>query len=224
MLIVDPQLVLTKDAVAKLAAWARSGRMVILPRSPLFTESGRAELEKALAAGKSMEIHLGLSYRLHSFGASAADPATRGSLLLFDLPDGDAAANAESWRTFLGSVLSLAEIQSHCSVSDGRLGVIPMEKRDGRLGLFIMNGTSRPVAADLMFPQEVCVSDLTASFTPNAAAQAAKMVPANRFALEVPPSGILPIAISDGGVTERGERPGVAATSGATPAPEAQWN
>jgi hypothetical protein len=223
LLIVDPSFILTRDAISKIVTWARSGRMVVLPRTPLFTEGAREQLESELAtqAGKPMEIQLGVNYRIHSFSSGMAGEE-EGSLLLFDLPDAQGADQSEALRTFLVSVLSLAEIQGHCSVTDGRLRIIPMEKRDGSLGLFIMNGTSRPVAADLMFPKEVCVSDLTASFAPNA--PASRMVPANRFALEVPPSGILPIAIHDSGTLaspQPGLRPGIDERS--TPS-EAKWN
>jgi hypothetical protein len=194
---VDPSYILTRDALARLAGWARGGRVLVLPRTPLYTEAARAELAEALeAGGQALEISLGVPYRLHRLG--------EGRLVLFDVPEG-ASMRGEalaSWQTFLASALSVAGVQAPCSLSDARLDAIPLDRREGGAGLFILNGTSRPVAADLLFPTEVCVSDLATSFAmgprePQAAAAGgpAPVVPANRFALEVPPCGILPISV-----------------------------
>jgi hypothetical protein len=104
---------------------------------------------------------------------------------------------SSAWQTFVASILSVAGIQPHCSVSDGRLRMIALERKNGGIGLFILNGTSRAVAADILFPGEVKVSDLAAAFasTRGMGAGAPAVTPANRFALEVPPCGILPVAV-----------------------------
>ena len=105
-----------------------------------------------------------------------------------------------------------------------------MERREGGLGLFVLNGTGRSVSADLLFPVDVTVSDLASAIhskqkafeSPLATleqALAEKRVPgaislnddraqSQRFHLEVPPSGVLPIAVDglDQSVREADER------------------
>ena len=69
-----------------------------------------------------------------------------------------------SWQTFLTAMLSVAEVQGYCRLSDSRLSVIPLEKKGQGLGLFVLNSTRRPVAADIIFQEEVSVSISLARF------------------------------------------------------------
>jgi hypothetical protein len=127
LLIVDPTVVLTKEIIQKLIAWAKGGRSLILPRGALYTEAAKAELEQAcMSANGGMNITLGIPYRLFAWG--------EGKILLYDVPEGLASqGNAMSaWQTFVGSVLSLAGLQAPCSTSDGRLRLIALEKKDGK--------------------------------------------------------------------------------------------
>jgi hypothetical protein len=186
VVVVDPNYALTRDVVVKLLSCANSGKVVVLPRSTLYTESSKGELEIGLAqnsARPAMDIDLGLSYRLHSHG--------EGKVILYDLPESNSA-----WQTFMASVLGVANVPTYCHLSDARLKTIPLEKRDGSLGVFILNGTNRSLAADLVFEKEVSVSDLALSLSPKKNQGKGGVVPANRFALEVPPCGILPISVA----------------------------
>ena len=188
LVVVDPQVILTRDAIAKLTAWAKSGRVVVIPRSALYTESARAELEQLIAGTKRIEIDLGLPYRLHAIGD--------GKLIVYDLPEG-ATFQKESlaaWQTFLTAILSVAEVQGYCRLSDSRLAVIPMEKRGGGLGVFVLNGSRRQVSGDLIFAGSVSVSDLAVALSAQAG-HGGGSTPANRFSLEVPPCGIFPLAV-----------------------------
>lgn len=193
LLIVDPSWILTQDSVRRLAAWASGGRVVVLPRSPLYTESARAELDKLAAQTKRIEIDLGVPYRLHAVG--------EGKLIIYDLPENLSMAGEalSSWQTFLTAILSVAEVQGYCRMSDSRLAIIPLEKKGQGLGLFVLNGTRRPVAADIIFQEDVSVSDLAMALAGSAhgrgAAGRAKPTPASRFSLDVPPCGILPLAV-----------------------------
>lgn len=201
LLVVDPSYILTRDVVMKLRHFAEQGHVVVVPRSSLFTDAARFELEEALAdqaTGPAITMDLGVSYRLKSAG--------KGKLIVYEVPEfaasgGKLQAHA-GWQTFLTSVLSVAEVKSYCSVSNSRLNVIPMEKKNGGFGLFILNGSNRPIAGDLQFGGDVIVSDLAASFTGDRSNQA-NAVPSNRFALEVPPCGILPVAIDSARHLER---------------------
>jgi len=209
VVIVDPAVILTRDHVEKLLAWAELGRVVVVPRSSLYTEMARTKLEQATANTKRIEIDLGVTYRLHSLG--------NGKFIVYDLPENLPATSEfqSSWQTFLTAVLSVAEVQGYCRLSDSRLTVIPLEKRGGGLGLFIMNGSSRQVTADIIFPSEVGVSDLAVSLSTDSDRMSQfqfqkqggdGQIPANRFALEVPPCGILPLAIDGASITEQQER------------------
>ncbi|MGK5083360.1 hypothetical protein WDW37_08630 [Bdellovibrionota bacterium FG-1] len=196
LLIVDPSWILSVDSVRKLADWASGGRVVVLPRSPLYTAQARQELERLAAQGKQIEIDLGVTYRVNSLG--------EGKLIIYDLPENLSMSGEtlSSWRTFLTAILSVAEVQSYCRMSDSRLAMIPLEKKGQGLGLFILNSTRRAVSADILFPEDVVVSDLAVALASaqwdgsglNRAAQV-EAAPASRFSLDVPPCGILPLAV-----------------------------
>jgi hypothetical protein len=198
LLIVDPSWILTRESIQALTQWASEGRVIVLPRSPLYTEQARLELEKICARTKKIEIDLGVPYRLHQMGD--------GKLIIYDLPENLSMAGEalSSWQTFLTAILSVAEVQGYCRLSDSRLAVIPLEKKGRGLGLFVLNGTRRPVSADILFQEDVSVSDLARALTSGHgnAAQSARPAPANRFSLDVPPCGILPLAVDGAGMHE----------------------
>lgn len=206
LLVVDPSCVLTRELVEKLSAWSRSGRCVVLPNSPLLSDSAREALGEITGASgpnghaQGMEIDLGVRYKIFKQG--------EGKLIVYDLPEGLGRGNyapmhgelAGAWQRFLTGVMAISGVQeiSHVTgrVSDPKLTLIPVAKKDGGYGIFILNGTSRPVSGDLLFAQEVLVSDLARSFSTKRGARGeAPAVPAKRFALEVPPFGVLPLGI-----------------------------
>ena len=200
LLVVDPSYILNREAVQKIIAWVRSGRVAVLPRSPLYTEAARLELEAVCQGTKKMHIDLGVPYTLHGLGD--------GKLVVYELPERATSSGPNhSMLTFMTAVLAIAGIQGVCSVSDGRLSAIPLQKKTGGMGLFILNGTGHAVSADLIFPFEVTVSDLAVSLsTETSADPISSVAPASRFALEVPPSGILPLAVAGDGFVIEEER------------------
>ena len=191
LIFIDPKYIFTQEALTKLLGLASSGRVVVMPRTPLFTEAARSELEAVLAAGGSMQLSLGVPYQIQ--------PTGDGKLILFDPPESTRTEDLESVNSFVASVLAVANLSKYCSSSDSRLNLIPLEKRDGGIGLFILNGTTRKVTADLLFDGEVTVSDLAASFAAARGGQE-QVVPSVRFSLEVPPCGILPLAVDGLGI------------------------
>ncbi len=197
LLFVDPQYLLTQESITKILNWAKGGRVVALPRSTLYTEAARRELERTCVSLQHMDINLGLPYRLFPFG--------EGKLVIYETPTAGAGAEAQnSWRSFVSAVLSVAGVQASCSVSDGRLRTVALENQNGGIGLFILNGTGRAVSADIMFPSEVVISDLASLLVRESDDGAS--VPANRFALEIPPCGVLPLAIRGNEITQDRER------------------
>jgi hypothetical protein len=111
-----------------------------------------------------------------------------GNLIVYD-----PAENAH-WPTFIQAMCALSDIRTYCSVSDSRIAVIPMQKKGGGLGLFVMNSAQRPVTADLLFPVNVVVSDLAQSLVTETNSDTIQH--SSRFAIDVPAYGILPLAIS----------------------------
>ncbi len=199
LVVVDPSVIVTRDVIAKLGAWVKTkgstsgNRMVVLPKSTLYTEAAREALESLVSGTKRLEIDMGVPYRLYAFG--------EGKLVVYDAMTeyGDSRGDsAQQWQHFLTSILSLAEIQAYCRLSDSRLGVIPLERQGKGLGLFVLNPTGRAVAADIIFPSEVEVSDLALALSSRRASSQhgdGARLPASRFALEVPPSGILSLSV-----------------------------
>ncbi len=223
LLIVDPSWIVTRDTLQRVLAWVQSGRVAVMPKTPLFTEAARMDLDQALARSKRIEIDLGIPYRLYGMG--------EGKFVLYDMPESRGARGEmlSAWQTFLTAILSVAEVEGHCRMSDSRLTVIPLEKYDQGLGLFVLNGTRRPVSADIIFQGEVSVSDLAVSLAGATGATAKgsppvmsknRPAPASRFALDVPPCGILPLAVDGlelhGGRLTAAERLVAAETSGVT--------
>jgi hypothetical protein len=105
----------------------------------------------------------------------------------------------------MDSVFAVAEIQPYCNVSDARLSLIPMEKRGGGLGLFVLNGTRRKVAGDIIFQQPVIISDLSVSLSATSDGLA-ETRSSSRFSLEVPACGIFPLGIDGHHLNDQNEK------------------
>ena len=198
LVIVDPEVVLTRERVLRLTGAARAGKIVVLPRSPYYTEAARQELEQIAAQTRKIEINLGLTYRLHPWGD--------GKIVIYDLPERDAmtAQASNAWQTFATAMLSVAEVQNACRLSDSRLSIVPLETRTDGVALFVLNASHRPVGADILFQEKVAVSDLALKLAAQWAEngmmrgslkEEAPADPAVRFALEVPACGILPLSV-----------------------------
>ena len=203
LLVVDPSFILTREAVQKLTAWAKAGRVAALPRSALYTEAARAELERVVEPTQRIEVTLGLTYFLHALGD--------GKLVVYDVPTtlGAKRESLSAWQNFVTGVLSIAEIQNVCRVGDKRLSVVSFDLQKDALGVFIMNSSRRHVQADILFPTEVSIADLGIAFShtqgvsfpdprgETAAAQTADKPVAlsNQFSLNVPPLGVLPLRV-----------------------------
>lgn len=190
LLIVDPSYILTREIVQQLCAWAEVGRILVLPQTPLFTESAQAELDRITRRSKAIHMDMGVSYRLLPLGS--------GKLIVYDPPRAIHATQeaASLWQKFVSGILAIAGVERECKLSDSRLNAIPLKRRDGTLGIFVMNGSSRPVTADIVFSKEAEVSDLAVAVSAPHQAQMSGMVPATRFSLEVPSCGVLPLAVS----------------------------
>jgi hypothetical protein len=204
VLVVDPSVIFTRETLLKVLSWAKAGRCLVIPRSALYTESARAELESVLANTQRMEIGNAIPYRLHQIGD--------GKLFVCDYADEtnlQKDTSTQPWKAFIDSVFSVAGIQPYCSVSDSRLSIIPLEKRGGGLGLFVLNGSRRKVAGDIIFQQPVSVSDLSVALSAvegPIGGMPAETPALPRFSLEVPACGIFPLAVDGAHLNDQEER------------------
>lgn len=193
LLMLDPAFIITRDVVRKLVQWASNqGKVLVLPRSTLYTESARSALELIASGSTRIEMQLGVSYRILPLG--------EGKLVIYDAPEKafTQEMNAPEWRNFISAVLALSEIEPECQSSDSRVSLIQLERKDQSSGLFVLNGSHRPVTADVIFPVDVSVSDLALEVRRNLSETlepAAAAASARRFSLDVPACGILPLAI-----------------------------
>ncbi len=193
--VVDPMVLITQEVLERLRLWASTGdRVVALPRSPLYSPSARADLERLLQTEKSIRMEVGTPFQIIPNGS--------GKIMVYDLPESLAASGEvnQAWQVFMGSLVSLAGIQDRCQVSDGRLSAIPLARRNGTHGVFILNGNSRKVNADLLFGKAVRVGDLAVTMSVEARgaqvqAVGPKAAESPRFALEVPPCGVMPLEV-----------------------------
>jgi hypothetical protein len=222
---VDSHCILESESVASLAAWGRSGRVLVVPTGVAMTEVARRDLDRELEGCPSMELTLG--------------EGPGGKCRILNLGSGkwiwwDSKAGAEvPSAAFVDAILSLSEIDSYCQTSDARMKVIAAERDDEGLALFVFNESSRPVVGDLLFPVEVGVTDLGSSMaggppapgptkeardssradvgapdtgggaapkefvrTEGDSAENMEAAPTRRLSLEIPPYGVVPLAVS----------------------------
>ncbi len=206
LLMIDPDWIFTRDQIEKCLEWARAGRVLVLPKTTLYSERARENLNDSLSAiseafGGELHLSLGLNYTLSQLGD--------GKIVLVDLSTlGE--VTRENYEQFVLAMMSLSGVREACQVSDTRLKVIPLDKRGGGVGLFVFNRTARAISADLIFQSEIQVSDLSRLWNPQSS-QASETdenpvnLPDCRFGLEVPPCGILPLSV-DGLGSEMTER------------------
>lgn len=204
-IIVDPQMIIAHDPLEKMLSWARRGGLLALPRNSYYTDSAQSILEQYLDGSPHIEMNLGVSYRVQGLG--------EGQVVLYEVPENAASSDSHrSWQIFAESILSMAGVESQCSISDSRLKLMLLTKPSSDQALFIMNSSNRAVTADIIFTGEVTVSDLAGSFGSEKNQGATSTARANRFSLEVPPFGILPLSVEGLGDEAR-ERRAAALTS-----------
>jgi hypothetical protein len=198
LLVIDPRVIVTHEAVERVCAWARGGGVVAFPRTRLYTEAARAELERQVTKN-AIEIKQGAQMQVQAAGD--------GKIIVYDVPEA-------GWDLFLGSLLALSDVRSSCNVSDSRLQLVQLDRSHsgGSSGVFIMNQSSRNVAGDLIFEGEVSISDLTTTAPTHPANKEKSTAYSTRFALEVPPFGVLPVGVD--GLNDAHERRIASASQG----------
>lgn len=187
MVIVDPQIILTRDVVVRLISLARLGKIVAIPKSQNYTDSAKREFEAQLSSLSPIDMEFGLRYQIY--------PMNEGRLVCFEAPELSASLSREltaSFKTFLAGLASLAGVKSPCRVLKGaEVAVIPFDFGENR-ALFLMNPSEKPVEVELGFSREFRFQDLYQSLEERAGLPA---VSCQTITLDVPARGILPIAV-----------------------------
>ncbi len=181
LLMVDPNMIFTHKTLETLIDWAQSGRILVLPKSPLYSTQARENLESTLSQGRQIEFNLGLNYSLHF--------QKEGKIIVYDFPEG-AMTQRESlkaYKNFVSSLLSLADLKSYCHLGDGRLEVISLRYGEGAMGLFILNDHPKSLDTHLLFQREVSISDFSSR------TRLSDSTP--RFEFSIPSCGVLPILV-----------------------------
>lgn len=137
---------------------------------------------------------MGIPFDLHAMG--------EGKLVIYDAHALEKSESSEVAQQFIQSLLSLSAIKNPCVTGDARLEVVGLERRGGGRGIFVLNPTSRPIDAEVLFPNEVRVGDLgeqlgRKSSSPSGAVEPFESMASQRFRLEAPPCGVLPMEVLD---------------------------
>jgi len=207
IVFVEPNVILTVEKWRKLVAWSEAGRILVLSRHQPMSSAVRADFEAALKTRTKLDLNIGTRYFVYGAG--------EGKLVLFEPISNGAGATAaqisSDWKRFVASMLSLAHATPEMGVSDPRIDLVclkrGLENGSGRAGLFVFNGSRSAVNAEIRFENEVTISDLSAVLSRKSAnTEDANGAESNRFELETPPCGVLPISVTGLGDAGREKR------------------
>lgn len=198
---IDPSYVITAELMQKLVAWLNGSRPeaprnLVISRSGFMTDAAHEEFERWYASGKSLALHAGLRYELAT---------QNGRAVIFDSLHSDTADREaqKSWETFVQTMLGLADVRRTCQVIDPKLDRIELERgADHQAAVFVMNGSNASVQADLVFPRPAELRDLVSVLRSERqlgggerSASPSPLPKNQRFTLEVPAYGVLPVAV-----------------------------
>jgi hypothetical protein len=210
IVFVEPNVILNLEKWRKLVSWAEAGRVLVLSKSQPMSSAVRADFEMVTKTKSKLDLNIGTRYFVYG--------AAEGKIVLFE-----PTTQASDWKQFVASMLSLAHAVPEMGAGDPRVDIVclkrGLESGSGRAGVFVFNGSRASVSTEIRFENEVSISDLSAVLSrpstersmPNAidAAESAEdAAESNRFELEVPPCGVLPIAVT--GIGEVGQEKRIA--------------
>ena len=216
--VVDPELVMTRSMLEQiLARVTRGNAVVVLPQKALLSPWAENLLREFLSEYSGGVIRLNVQFPCEVYSVRPTESedsgtVSPGKLLLVQWPQARAAQGelTHSYQKFVENLLSLAGVSSPCNVSDPRVRTFALSRKGGRMGVFVMNRAPASVSAELMFSSEVRISDLASRL---AAQSVATLLPgqvalsdedsfqsglshwAQRFALDVPAFGVLPLSV-----------------------------
>ncbi len=202
ILFVEPNVLLTLETWRKLATWVEGGRVLVFSKHQPMTSEVRAEFDAAFKSRQKIDMNLGTRYLIHAAG--------EGKIVVFE-----PTTHASEWKQFVASMLSLSQATPEMGVSDPRIDLVCLKRGlqsgSGRAGVFIFNATRTSIAAEVRFENEVTVADLSAVLSRETARAPQEPdddqnAESNRFELEAPPCGVLPISVAGLGEVGREKR------------------
>ncbi len=182
MVVIDPDLIVTQSDMLHIVASARTGVLIVLPRSAILTDDARQVLERSLESHEHLRLDQGCSYDLYVSGASRI-------VIAFT-------EDASSLLVFVRSMMSLADIMPLCQLQNQQLALFPMRYGQA-VALFVLNSGAQTMEADMVFTQTVAVADL---YNPK------QPIETSRVTLPVPGYGVLSLALTGISITEQHER------------------
>ncbi len=200
IVFIEPNVILTTEKWHKLIDWVESGRVLVFSKHQPMSSAVRADFDAAIRTRAKLDLNIGTRYFVYGAG--------EGKLVQFDpITVGAGATNAQvssAWKQFVASMLSLARATPEMGVNDPRIDLVclkrGLEAGSGRAGLFVFNGSRATVAAEIRFENEVTIADLSAVLSRASGASTAEAADdaaeSNRFELETPPCGVLPISVT----------------------------
>lgn len=208
ILFIEPNTILSMERWRKIAAWAEAGRTVVFSKQQPMSEAVRVEYESAMRGQTRIDMNLGTRYFIY--------PLSEGKLVVYE-----PTMQATDWKRFVASMLSLSHATPEMGVNDPRIDLVclrrGLENGSGRAGLFVFNGSRSPVRTEIRFENDVWVDDLSAVLSRDLKRNAnvdlsasdefsEQEAEANRFELEAPPCGVLPLSVAGLGETGREKR------------------
>lgn len=212
ILFIEPNMILSMERWRKIAAWAEAGRTVVFSKQQPMSEAVRVEYESAMRGQTRIDMNLGTRYFIY--------PLSEGKLVIYE-----PTMHPSDWKRFVASMLSLSHATPEMGVNDPRIDLVclrrGLENGSGRAGLFVFNGSRSSVRTEIRFENDVWVDDLSAVLSRDQKRNAKmgsrvaedfsdKDVEANRFELEAPPCGVLPLSVA--GLGEAGREKRIAGT------------
>lgn len=187
---IDPGYVLRQVDLLQAMTLAQAGKVVAIP-APLekvanYLPEAAAHVEKFKKGKQPLRINLGVAYEVYDYQL--------GKVVFYDAAEfwGDHPPAAHKLDLFLKALLGLSDITAVCAINDQRLQVVTHVSRldPGDKLLFLVNPTDEKITAKLTFEKPVALTGVPE--VPGASA-----IMGQSFELEVPPLGVLSMALDE---------------------------
>lgn len=208
VIFLEPNVILSMERWKKIVAWVEGGRLAVFSKHQPMSDAVRVEFEVAMRGQQRIDMTLGARYSVY--------PVGEGKFSIYEPTN-----QASDWKRFVASMLSLSHATPEMGVNDPRIDLVclkrGLESGSGSAGLFIFNGSRSAVTTEIRFENDVFIDDLSAVLSrerkkerAHSDAERSSENEANRFELEAPPCGVLPISVS--GLGELGRERRIAGT------------
>ncbi len=191
LIFLDPKSSIRTVELVQYLSLAQNGKTVAIP-APMkeiqnYTEGAQSQFDKLGLSKKIIHMNLGIPYQICEVGF--------GQVVFYDPLTFWKKEKPENLSTFFNSLLGLAEVKMHCSVSDARVKVVSMvsESDNHERIVTLMNPTDQPIEIKVYFADDKKVSTL---------GSADHLLVGKMFEMTVPALGILPMRVTDAATSE----------------------